>query len=73
MEKFTKYEDHKDADSTIVALMSHGKSGTTQEGTLIYTSDGRSIPSEEILNFFNSRSCPFLQGKPKIFLFQFCR
>jgi len=70
---YTKYEEHKNADSTIVALMSHGKGGNTHEGTLIYTSDGRLIPSEDILSRFNNRSCPLLQGKPKIFLFQFCR
>jgi len=73
IELYTKFDEHQYADSTVVALMSHGKGGNHNEGTLIYTSDGRSIPSEEILSMFNNKSCPLLNGKPKIFLFQFCR
>ena len=73
MDSYTKYEGHQYADSTIVALMSHGKEGNQSEGTLIYTSDGRFVPSEEILSRFNNKCCPLLKGKPKIFLFQFCR
>ena len=65
---------HGDADSTIVAIMSHGKSGTLEDGTYIYTKDGRSsLSSEDILRRFNNMNCPLLKGKPKIFLFQFCR
>ena len=53
--------------------MSHGKGGSQNEGTLIYTSDGKFIASEEVISYFNNRGCPALIGKPKIFLFQFCR
>ena len=53
--------------------MSHGKGGNHNEGTLIFTSNGSYIPSEDILSRFNNTSCPLLKGKPKIFLFQFCR
>lgn len=73
LDLYANYVEHENADSTIIALMSHGKAGTTDQGTLIYTSDGRYITSEYILSRFNNRSCPLLQGKPKIFLFQFCR
>ncbi len=52
--------------------MSHGKGGTQSEGTLVYTRDGRFIPSNEVLERFNNKSCPLLKGKPKIFLFQVC-
>jgi len=70
---YKKKEGHKNADSTIVALMSHGKGGETYEETLINTSDGKFISSEKILSKFNNTNFPLLLGKPKIFLFQFCR
>ena len=73
LNSFAKKDDHIEADSTIVAIMSHGKGGAHDQGTLIYTSDGRFIPSEDVLRIFNNRSCPALKDKPKIFLFQFCR
>lgn len=53
--------------------MSHGKSGTHDEGTLIYTKDCQFLSSEDLLRRFNNINCPLLKGKPKIFFFQFCR
>ncbi|EFX71263.1 hypothetical protein DAPPUDRAFT_216854 [Daphnia pulex] len=73
LESFTKSEDHIVADSVIVAVMSHGKSGTHDEGTLIYTKDCKFFSSEDLLRRFNNLNCPLLKGKPKIFFFQFCR
>ena len=73
LDAFTKCPDHEQSDSTVVAIMSHGKGGNHNEGTLIFTSNGAHIPSEDILSRFNNTSCPLLKGKPKIFLFQFCR
>nr|CAH0100029.1 unnamed protein product [Daphnia galeata] len=73
LELFTKSEDHNDADSVVVAVMSHGKSGTHDEGTLIYTKDCKFFSSEDLLRRFNNLNCPLLKGKPKIFFFQFCR
>ena len=73
LDAFTKCEGHSQADSTVVAVMSHGKSGTHDEGTLIYTKDCLFISSEDILRRFNNINCPLLKGKPKIFFFQFCR
>ena len=73
LELFTKCEDHSQADSTVVAIMSHGKSGTHDEGTLIYTKDCKYISSEDLLRRFNNLNCPLLKDKPKMFFFQFCR
>lgn len=73
LELFTKSEDHTEADSVVVAVMSHGKSGTHDEGTLIYTKDCKFFSSEDLLRRFNNLNCPLLKGKPKIFFFQFCR
>ena len=70
---FTKCEEHATADSTVVAVMSHGKGGNHEEGTLIYTRDCNFLSSEDILRRFNNINCPLLKGKPKLFLFQFCR
>lgn len=73
LEMFTKCEEHATADSTVVAVMSHGKGGNHEEGTLIYTRDCNFLSSEDILRRFNNINCPLLKGKPKLFLFQFCR
>ena len=73
LEMFTKYQEHEDADSTVVAIMSHGKGGNHEQGTMIYTRDCKFLFSEDILCRFNNINCPLLKGKPKIFLFQFCR
>lgn len=71
---FTKSEEHATADSTVVAVMSHGKGGNHEDGTLIYTRDCPNfMSSEDILRRFNNINCPLLKGKPKCFLFQFCR
>lgn len=73
LDHFAKRSEHQDADSTIVAVMSHGEGGTHEEGTRICTKDLKYICSEDVLRRFNNVGCPLLKNKPKIFLFQFCR
>lgn len=58
---------HKEADMTVVAILSHGKDG------VVYAADGQSINMEYIYEFFNNRNCPNLRGKPKFFIVQACR
>jgi len=58
---------HKEADMTVVVILSHGKDG------VVYASDGQSINMEYIYEFFNNRNCPNLMGKPKFFIVQACR
>lgn len=38
----------------------------------VYGTDGKPIPIEKIVNYFNGSSCPSLRGKPKLFFIQAC-
>lgn len=73
LDHFAKRPEHQEADSTIVAIMSHGEGGTHEEGTRVCTRDMKFISSEEVLRRFNNVGCPLLKNKPKMFFFQFCR
>jgi len=50
-----------------VVVMSHGRMGTLT-GT-----DNKSVPVDEIINYFDGRRCPGMAGCPKVFIFQCCR
>lgn len=54
-------------DCFIFAIFSHG------EQTEVQFVDGGKVEVEDILTKFNNFHCPSLVGKPKIFLFPFCR
>ena len=56
-----------------MAIISHGREGHLSEGSHILTANALYIPSEDVIRYFSNKSCPNLKGKPKIFLFQFCR
>lgn len=59
------------ADSLIFAMLSHG---AMQEGhTKIEFSDGSTMNLDDILIEFNNQNCKSLVGRPKVFLFPFCR
>ncbi len=64
---FAESPSHADAEMCVVAILSHGENG------LIFSSDGRQIPTEMVLAQFNNESCPALKGKPKFFILQACR
>ena len=66
--QFRDDERHSSSDSCVVVIMSHGK-GDNQ----FYTHGGPSIHDEDLLDMFSNVGCPALEGKPKIFIFQFCR
>lgn len=68
LRKFRNSEELKTVDSCIVVFMSHGRDDTS-----FYTSDNQYLTVHTIVEDFNNRHCPALQGKPKIFIFQFCR
>uniref|UniRef100_A0A8C0AQE6 Caspase 9 n=1 Tax=Buteo japonicus TaxID=224669 RepID=A0A8C0AQE6_9AVES len=59
-------EDHRALDCCVVVILSHG----CQVG--IYGTDGKTVPVEEIVNYFNGYNCPSLRGKPKLFFIQAC-
>ena len=58
--------EHKKFDCFLCIMSSHG---TTNK---IYGSDGYDVMISQQLKRFKSDTCPDLQGKPKIFLFQLC-
>lgn len=52
----------------IIVVMSHGIARQT-----FHTSDMQCITVDKILSMFLNSECMYLKGKPKIFLFNFCR
>ncbi|KAJ7335058.1 hypothetical protein JRQ81_012999 [Phrynocephalus forsythii] len=67
LENFSKLSAHRDVDSCIVSLLSHGKEGG------VYGVDGKLLQLQEIFRFFDNANCPNLQNKPKMFFIQACR
>lgn len=65
---FRNMKEHGDVDSCVVVFMSHGRDDTS-----FYTSDNSYLTVHDVVERFNNRECPILKGKPKIFIFQFCR
>lgn len=65
---FSQKEEHKDVDSTVVVIMSHGASGDK-----CYGSDGEHVDYADIIDMFNNCNCPNLKDKPKMFFIQACR
>ncbi|CAL4100584.1 unnamed protein product [Meganyctiphanes norvegica] len=66
--EFTKNPKLKEVDSCIVIIMSHGRDEKS-----FYTSDNHYLPINEVVEKFSNSECPSLKGKPKIFIFQYCR
>uniref|UniRef100_A0A8C8VLL9 Caspase-9 n=1 Tax=Pelusios castaneus TaxID=367368 RepID=A0A8C8VLL9_9SAUR len=66
-------QDHSALDCCLVVILSHGcQTSHIQFPGSIYGTDGKSIPVEKIVNFFNGTHCPSLRGKPKLFFIQAC-
>lgn len=68
LRKFRSSEELERVDSCVVVFMSHGRDDTS-----FFTSDNQHLTVHNIVEDFNNRHCPTLKGKPKIFIFQFCR
>ncbi|XP_074704279.1 caspase-9 isoform X1 [Strix aluco] len=65
--------DHRTLDCCIVVILSHGcQTSHIQFPGGIYGTDGKPIPIEKIVNYFNGSNCPSLRGKPKLFFIQAC-
>ena len=62
-----KRAEHKDADSFILAIFSHGTKGK------IYGADGNTIKIKTIKTCFDGKNCPALHGKPKLLIIQACQ
>ncbi|XP_060092912.1 caspase-2 [Heteronotia binoei] len=67
LEKFSKNPAHREVDSCIVSLLSHGIEGG------VYGVDGKLLQLSEIFRLFDNANCPRLQNKPKMFFIQACR
>jgi len=64
-QEFCEDDELADASMSIFVLMAHG-----DDDSVIYTANGRTIRTEEIIDLFDDESCPNLKGKPKWFVFQ---
>ncbi|XP_025968672.1 caspase-2 isoform X1 [Dromaius novaehollandiae] len=67
LQRFSKLPDHRDVDSCIIALLSHGVEGG------VYGIDGKLLQLQEAFRLFDNANCPNLQNKPKMFFIQACR
>ncbi|XP_010144736.1 PREDICTED: caspase-9, partial [Eurypyga helias] len=66
-------QDHGTSDCCIVVILSHGcQTSHIQFPGAVYGTDGKPIPIEKIVNYFNGSHCPSLRGKPKLFFIQAC-
>ncbi|KFQ20640.1 Caspase-9, partial [Merops nubicus] len=66
-------QDHSTLDCCVVVILSHGcQTSHIQFPGAIYGTDGKTIPIEKIVNYFNGSNCPSLRGKPKLFFIQAC-
>lgn len=68
LREFLSHEELKSVDSCIVIIMSHGRDEKS-----FYTSDNLYITVNDVVERFSNKECPALKGKPKIFIFQYCR
>ncbi|NWU27033.1 CASP9 protein, partial [Dyaphorophyia castanea] len=67
------WQDHSALDCCIVVILSHGcQTSHIQFPGGVYGTDGKPIPIEKIVNYFNGSNCPSLRGKPKLFFIQAC-
>ncbi|XP_075376335.1 caspase-9 [Mycteria americana] len=66
-------QDHRALDCCVVVILSHGcQMSHMQFPGGIYGTDGKPIPIEKVVNYFNGTNCPSLRGKPKLFFIQAC-
>ncbi|XP_045592525.1 caspase Dronc isoform X2 [Procambarus clarkii] len=68
LREFQALDDLNYVDSCIVVIMSHGRDEKS-----FYTSDNNFLSVNDVVERFSNKECPALQGKPKIFIFQYCR
>ncbi|XP_042875930.1 ankyrin-2-like isoform X2 [Penaeus japonicus] len=65
---FRSNENLANVDSMFVCMLSHGNDRDT-----FITSDSKKMHVSQVRNMFKDQRCPHLKGKPKVFLFNFCR
>lgn len=67
IENFCRRPEHRNVDSCVVCLLSHGVEGA------IYGTDGQLLQLDWVFEAFDNAHCPLLQNKPKMFFIQACR
>nr|AWV55760.1 cysteinyl aspartate specific proteinase 3 [Eriocheir sinensis] len=68
LKSFRNSKELGKVDCAVVCVLSHG----TNTDTFI-TYYGEEMTVGEVYDFFTDEQCPSLRGKPKLFLFNFCR
>ncbi|XP_045139398.1 putative ankyrin repeat protein RF_0381 isoform X2 [Portunus trituberculatus] len=68
LNSFRRSEEMAKVDCIVVCVLSHGIRHDT-----FMTSDNRLMTVDEIHSYFTDDKCPHLKGKPKLFLFNYCR
>lgn len=71
VQNFSQNVKLKNADMMFIFIMSHGDQGSCD--TDVVCSDGRKIDTSAIEDQFDNKKCPYMQKKPKIFVYQVCR
>ena len=70
----SRSNDLFDHSVLVVALSSHGTAkGLFGEAKADAEQDNKSVSEKDIVSIFSSQACPFLVGKPKVFIFNGCR
>ena len=64
---YTLYTNQGDISLMCVCLLSHG------DENCIKTVDGQGIRLDDVKHFFDSKNCPSMNGKPKLFIRNACR
>jgi len=71
--EFAQRSEHSRYDSCVVAIMSHGTVGGSNQNSTIISADGQLLEIDWVLEQFNNENARSLARKPKIFFFQTCR
>lgn len=70
---FSNSSSLKNSDICAVVIMSHGRGNERSDSTEVACTDGELLQTTWIINQFDGQSCPNLQDKAKLFIFQCCR
>ncbi|CAK8688628.1 unnamed protein product [Clavelina lepadiformis] len=73
IEEFLNSSRNFAAPMSLVYIGSHGGQNQQDKRDYFCSGDWEKVYIEDLCQKFSARQCPGLAGKPKIFLFQFCR
>ncbi|XP_076813539.1 caspase-6-like isoform X1 [Clavelina lepadiformis] len=73
IEEFLNSSRNFAAPMSLVYIGSHGGQNQQDKRDYFYSGDWEKVYIEDLCQKFSASQCPGLAGKPKIFLFQFCR